>query len=147
MDGITLDVVDDGKTSVHGVDEQLIEMALRSGARLCTIDYNLNKAARVQGVRVININELAQALRSMHLPGETMSVEMVQAGQERGQAVGYLDDGVMVVVDDARSYLGQTVTVEATRMLQTAAGRMMFAKLLSKEPKHAKPRPSRASSK
>lgn len=124
----TVEVREDGTTSEHGVDEQLIILAQKSGAKLCTIDYNLNKAARVQGVEIVNINELAHALRVIHLPGERINVELVQPGQDKKQAVGYLDDGTMVVVDDSRDMIGQTVAVELTRVLQTTAGRMMFAK-------------------
>lgn len=131
LPGLEVSVTDDGVTSEHGVDEQLILLAQRTGARLCTIDYNLNKAARVQSVHIININELAHALRVIHLPGENISVELVQPGQDKKQAVGYLDDGTMVVVDDARELIGQSVAVEVTRILQTAAGRMMFAKRVS----------------
>ena len=130
-----LTIIDDGTTDVHGVDEQLIVLAKRYGARLCTIDYNLNKVARVQDVIVVNINELAHALRIVHLPGETIDVKLVQTGQEKKQAVGYLEDGTMMVVDDARDLVGQIVPVEITRALQTAAGSMMFARLVSKKPK------------
>lgn len=125
---VDLEVKDDGITSQHGVDEQLIVLAREHGAKLCTVDYNLNKAARVQSVTVININELAHALRTLHLPGESVEVELIQPGQDKKQGVGYLDDGTMVVVDDSRDYIGKTVSVELTRVLQTAAGRMMFAR-------------------
>jgi uncharacterized protein YacL len=128
---VTVVVSDDGITSEHGVDEQLIILAQQTGSKLCTIDYNLNKAARVQSVEIININELAHALRVIHLPGEKIAVELVQPGQDKKQAVGYLDDGTMVVVDDSRDYIGSSVSVELTRVLQTAAGRMMFAKRLT----------------
>lgn len=127
----TVEIRDDGAVSEHGVDEQLILMAQKSGAKLCTIDYNLNKAARVQAVEIVNINELAHALRVIHLPGERINVQLVQAGQDKKQAVGYLDDGTMVVVDDSRELIGQSVAVELTRVLQTTAGRMMFAKRIS----------------
>lgn len=135
IEQIDLSIVDDGATDIHGVDEQLIVLAKRYGARLCTIDYNLNKVARVQSVIVVNINELSHALRTVHLPGETIDVPLVQIGQEKKQAVGYLDDGTMTVVDDARDLVGQTVAVEITRTLQTAAGSMVFAKLVSRKPK------------
>ncbi len=128
----TVEIRDDGTTSEHGVDEQLIIMAQKSGAKLCTIDYNLNKAARVQAVEIVNINELAHALRVIHLPGERINVELVQPGQDKKQAVGYLDDGTMVVVDDSRELIGQSVAVELTRVLQTTAGRMMFARRTAK---------------
>jgi uncharacterized protein YacL len=128
LDGVTIDVVDDGITDQHGVDEQLLRLAKRWDSKLCTIDYNLNKSARVQGIDVININELAHALRVTYLPGEKLEVKLQQQGQESHQAVGYLDDGTMVVVDRAKELIGQTISVEATRVLQTAAGKMMFAK-------------------
>ena len=131
ISGIKTVVRDDGTTSEHGVDEQLILLAQRTGAKLCTIDYNLNKAARVQSVEIVNINELAHALRIVHLPGETIQVQLLQPGQDKKQAVGYLDDGTMVVVDDSRDRIGETVDVEVTRMLQTAAGRMAFAKRIA----------------
>lgn len=130
----TVEIRDDGLTSEHGVDEQLIILAQKSGAKLCTIDYNLNKAARVQAVEIVNINELAHALRVIHLPGERINVELVQPGQDKKQAVGYLDDGTMVVVDDSRELIGQSVAVELTRVLQTTAGRMMFARRTGKSP-------------
>lgn len=125
---LTVTVIEDGTTSEHGVDEQLILLAQKTGAKLCTIDYNLNKAARVQSVEIVNINELAHALRVIHLPGENITVGLVQPGQDKKQAVGYLDDGTMVVVDDSRELIGQNVPVVLTRVLQTAAGRMMFAR-------------------
>ncbi|OYW41876.1 hypothetical protein B7Z28_02025, partial [Candidatus Saccharibacteria bacterium 32-45-3] len=104
IDVVRAEVVADGKTDKYGVDEQLIVLAKQWNARLCTIDYNLNKSARVQNVTVVNINELAHALRVSYLPGETLDVKLVQNGQENSQAVGYLDDGTMVVVDDARKF-------------------------------------------
>lgn len=141
IETVDLQIVDDGKTDVHGVDEQLIVLARQYGARLCTIDYNLNKVARVQSVIVVNINELGHALRVVHLPGETVELQLVQVGQEKKQAVGYLDDGTMTVVDDARDLVGQTVEVAITRSLQTAAGSMLFAKLASRKPRAARPQP------
>ncbi len=128
IDGITLTVIDDKGTET-GVDERLVELASKYNARLCTIDYNLNKSARAQGVSVVNINELAHAVRIVYLPGEMITIELVQPGQSAKQAVGYLDDGTMVVVDDAKSLIGQSVEAAVTRSLQTAAGRMVFAKL------------------
>lgn len=130
IESVTITVIDD-ESSESGVDERLIELARAHGARLCTIDYNLNKAARAQDVVVVNINELSHALRVIHLPGETVDLKLVQAGQESRQTVGYLDDGTMVVVDDSKALLGQTVSAEITRVLQTTAGKMMFARLVS----------------
>lgn len=124
---VTVTVIED-KSNETGVDERLVELAQQYNARLCTIDYNLNKAARVQGVTVVNINELAHALRIVHLPGETITIQLIQPGQGNGQAVGYLDDGTMVVVDDARKQIGSEVAANITRVLQTAAGKLLFAK-------------------
>lgn len=129
LDGVTLEVLDDSKPAEREVDEQLLQLSQKYGARLCTIDYNLNKAARVQKVQVVNINELAHALRIVHLPGEQTIVKIVQPGQESRQGVGYLDDGTMVVVDEAKGRINEEVEVTITRVLQTAAGKMMFAKL------------------
>lgn len=112
------------------VDEQLIAVAKQYGAQLYTTDYNLNKVAQVEGVAVLNVNELAQAIRTQCLPGERMLIQLVQAGQGSGQAVGYLDDGTMVVVSNAKQSIGKQVEVEFTRVLQTQAGKMMFATLL-----------------
>lgn len=139
IDEVKLEVVEDGVTSQQGVDEQLINLAIKWQAKLCTIDYNLNKSARVQNVRVVNINELGHALRVTYLPGEKLEVKLQQPGQDSHQAVGYLDDGTMVVVDNAKSFIGQTLTVEATRVLQTAAGKMMFAKHFEKVERPQKP--------
>lgn len=139
LDGVQLEVVDDGITDQNGVDEQLIKLSQKWQAKLCTIDYNLNKSARVQAVRVININELAHALRVTYLPGEQLEVKLIQPGQDSHQAVGYLDDGTMVVVDNAKQYIGKLLKVEATRVLQTAAGKMMFAKHHQKVEKSVQP--------
>lgn len=151
IDGIKIEVIDDGITSQQGVDEQLINLALKWQAKLCTIDYNLNKSARVQNVQVVNINELAHALRVTYLPGEKLEVKLQQPGQDSHQAVGYLDDGTMVVVDNAKQFIGQTLNVEATRVLQTAAGKMMFAKHhekgVARAPKQNTASPKQASQK
>lgn len=127
LERVTIEVIEDVAHDT-GVDERLVELARRHKARLCTIDYNLNKSAAAQGVEVVNINEIAHALRIVHLPGETITIELVQPGQGSGQAVGYLDDGTMVVVDDAKKQIGTSVEAEVTRVLQTAAGKMLFAR-------------------
>ena len=129
MKHLSVDVVDDGKLGSGGVDERLIDLARSQKGSICTIDFNLNKAATALGVRVLNINELAGGIRMAFLPGETISISLSQKGQSNTQAVGYLADGTMVVVDKAASKLNQTVEIEFIRSLQTAAGRMMFAKL------------------
>lgn len=118
----------------HGikeVDDKLVALAKRTGAMLYTTDFNLNQVAQIEGVRVLNVNELAQALRAMHLPGEKTEIKITQLGQDRTQGVGYLEDGTMVVIERAGSKIGQKVNVEFSRMLQTQAGKMMFATLKS----------------
>lgn len=129
MDHLEVAVIDDGQLKSGGVDERLIDLAKANNGSICTIDFNLNKAATAMGVRVLNINELAGGIRMAFLPGETISLTLTQKGQSPTQAVGYLADGTMVVVDKAASKLNQTVEIEFIRSLQTAAGRMMFAKL------------------
>jgi len=137
--GIEVEILQDGARADEGVDNRLLTLAKRHGAAICTLDYNLNKVAVVEGITVLNINELAQSLRMSHLPGEYITVEVTQKGQDSHQAVGHLADGTMVVVEQASSRIGQTLEVEVIRSLQTAAGRMMFARLAEKreQPKQA----------
>ena len=111
------------------VDGKLVVLARELHCPIITNDYNLNRVAELQGVTVLNINELANAVKALFLPGESMSVRIIQEGKESGQGVGYLDDGTMVVVEDGRRYIGYTIKVVVTKALQTAAGRMIFAKL------------------
>lgn len=96
--------------------------------KVVTNDYNLNKVAEVQGVPVLNINELSNAIKSVVIPGEEMTVEVVKDGKELSQGVAYLDDGTMIVVEGGKKYIGETIDVIVTSVLQTAAGRMIFAK-------------------
>lgn len=110
------------------VDLRLVKLAQRMGARVVTSDFNLNKVASLHGVSVLNVNELANALKPVVLPGEEMSVQLIRDGKEQGQGVGYLDDGTMIVVDGGRKYIGETVDVTVTSVLQTAAGRLIFAR-------------------
>jgi uncharacterized protein YacL len=112
---------------IKEVDDKLVALAKKSGAMLYTTDFNLNQVAQIEGVRVLNVNELAQGLRAMHLPGEKREIKITQVGQDRTQGVGYLEDGTMVVVEQGAKKLNQHVQVEFTRMLQTQAGKMMFA--------------------
>jgi uncharacterized protein YacL len=114
---------------VHKVDERLVVMAKVLGARVVTNDYNLNKIAQLQGVEVINLNELSNALKSVALPGETLTLRLVKQGDQIGQGVGYLDDGTMVVVEQGRPYIGQDVAITVTSVLQTPAGRMIFGRI------------------
>ncbi|MCM8798764.1 MAG: hypothetical protein NC821_04810 [Candidatus Omnitrophica bacterium] len=111
------------------VDAKLVKLAKSIEARILTNDYNLNKIAELQGVTVLNINDLANALKPVVLPGETMTVRLVKEGKEYNQAVAYLDDGTMVVVEEARHLLGKTVEISVTSVLQTSAGRMIFGKV------------------
>ncbi|AFL98864.1 integral membrane protein (PIN domain superfamily) [Desulfitobacterium dehalogenans ATCC 51507] len=113
---------------ISEVDSKLVRLGQNLGAPILTNDYNLNKVAELQGVKVLNINELANAVKPIVLPGEEMEVQVMKEGKEPGQGVAYLDDGTMIVVDTGRRYMGQTITVLVTSVLQTAAGRMIFAK-------------------
>lgn len=117
---------------VHEVDQKLVILARTLSARVVTNDYNLNKVAQLQGVEVININELANALKSVALPGEVLKVKLIKAGDQIGQGVGYLDDGTMVVVEQGRALIGQDVQMTVTSVLQTSAGRMIFGRTDSK---------------
>ena len=120
--------------AVSSVDEKLVKLAKLLGAQVLTNDFNLNKVAEFQGITILNINELANALRPIVLPGEMMEVRLVKEGKEHNQAIGYLDDGTMVVVDNAKRFLGNIQHVMVTSVLQTAAGRMIFAKLDAEKP-------------
>ncbi len=113
---------------VYDVDDKLVLLARQLHCPVLTNDYNLNRVAEIQGVQVLNINELANAVKVVYLPGERFSVRIIQEGKEPGQGVGYLDDGTMVVVQDGIHYLDREITVEVTKAIQTAAGRMIFAK-------------------
>lgn len=118
-------------SELQDVDSKLVKLSKILGAKIFTNDYNLNKIAELQGVSILNINELANALKPVVLPGELMEVKLIKEGKEYNQAVAYLDDGTMVVVDNARHIIGQTVRVIVTSVLQTAAGRMIFTRLES----------------
>ena len=111
------------------VDERLLSLALRMDGRVVTTDYNLNKVATIRGVDVVNINDLANSLKPVFLPGERMQVKIIRPGEAAGQGVGYLDDGTMVVVEAARERIGALVPVVVTSVLQTSAGRMVFGRM------------------
>jgi uncharacterized protein YacL len=117
---------------VQKVDERLVVFAKSLGARVVTNDYNLNKIAQLQGVEVINLNEIANALKSVALPGEILNVRLVKPGDQIGQGVGYLEDGTMVVVEQGRAAIGHEVAITVTSVLQTNAGRMIFGKIESR---------------
>lgn len=111
-----------------GVDEMLVDLALQLNGKVVTNDYNLNKIAQLRGVGVININDLANALKPVVLPGESLTVKVVKPGEEVGQGVGYLEDGTMVVIEGARERLGEVVELSVTSVFQTSAGRMIFGR-------------------
>lgn len=113
---------------ISEVDSKLVKLAQIVRGKVITNDYNLNKVAEIQGVEVLNINELSNAIKPVVLPGEEMTVSIVKDGKELGQGVAYLDDGTMIVVDSGKQYIGRSITVVVTSVLQTAAGRMIFAK-------------------
>jgi uncharacterized protein YacL len=114
---------------IRDVDSKLVALGKQLGAKILTNDFNLNKVAELQGVPVLNVNQLANAVRPVVLPGELMNVHILKEGKEYGQGVAYLDDGTMVVVDSARKYVGKNVDVAVTSVLQTTAGRMIFTRL------------------
>lgn len=126
-DAVELEIVDDNPEKVKEVDHKLVYLAKKFKTDILTTDYNLNRVATIESVKVLNMNELSQALRAVVLPGETMIVQVVQAGKEKGQGVGYLDDGTMIVVEGGDKLIGKEVTTEVTRIFQTVAGKMIFA--------------------
>lgn len=134
-----LEISDIDAPEIREVDAKLVALARDMQASVLTTDYNLNKVAELQGVRVLNINELANAVKTLLLPGEQFEVELIQSGRESGQGVGYLEDGTMVVVERGEGAIGEKRAVEVTRILQTVAGRMIFAQLSSPAPAETTP--------
>jgi uncharacterized protein YacL len=128
-DMVVVEITDKDATGVDDVDRKLVRLAEQLGASIMTNDYNLNRVAEIQGIRVLNLNELANAVKTLLLPGEELEVHIIQEGKEHGQGVGYLEDGTMVVVERGRDHLDETLPVTVTRVLQTVAGRMIFATL------------------
>lgn len=126
---IEVRIINDDFDDVQGVDSKLVRLGRKINAKVVTNDYNLNKVAALQGVAVLNINDLANALKPARIPGEHMNVLIVKAGKEENQGVAYLDDGTMIVVEDGQKYIGSTVPVTVTSVLQTSAGRMIFVKI------------------
>ena len=131
---VTVQIVETDFPEVREVDLKLIELARRMGGKIVTNDFNLNKVAQLRGVHVLNINELANSLKPVVLPGEVMRVFVIKEGKEAGQGVAYLDDGTMVVVDQAKKALGKTIEVSVTSVLQTTAGKMIFCRWLDGPP-------------
>jgi uncharacterized protein YacL len=125
---VQVQIIDSDFPDVRDVDSKLIELAKHLNAKIVTNDFNLNKIARLQGIAVLNINELANALKPIVLPGESMKVFILKEGKEKDQGVAYLDDGTMVVVDNSRRLIGQTILITVTSVLQTTVGKMIFGR-------------------
>lgn len=123
-----IEIVDKDYEDITEVDSKLVRLAQEMKGYIVTNDFNLNKVAQLQEVMVLNINELANAVKPVVLPGEEMIVRVIKDGKEMGQGIGYLDDGTMIVVENGKKYMGQVIGVVVTSVLQTAAGRMIFAK-------------------
>jgi uncharacterized protein YacL len=126
---VKVKIVDYDFPKLKDVDTKLIAIAKKMSGKILTNDYNLNKVAELQGIEVLNMNQLATSLRPPLLPGEQMNIKILKEGKEQGQGIGYLDDGTMVVVDDARKLVGKSMDIVVTSVLQTTSGRMIFAKL------------------
>lgn len=127
-DKINLKITDQDYPNIKEVDSKLLKLALDLGGKVFTNDYNLNKVADVQGIPVLNINDLANALKPVVIPGEHMRIDVIKEGKGKNQGVGYLDDGTMVVVEDGDKYIDQTINAIVTSVLQTSAGRMIFVR-------------------
>ena len=125
---ITTRIFDRNYEELNEVDTKLLRLAREIGAKVVTNDYNLNKVAEIYGVQVLNINELSNAIKPAVLPGEEMAVHVLRDGKESGQGIGYLEDGTMIVVEGGKDYIGLDIEILVTSVLQTAAGRMIFAK-------------------
>jgi len=126
---VNVKIIDQDFPEIQGVDAKLIKLAKLLGAKVVTNDFNLNKIAELEGVEVLNINDLSNALKPYVLPGEELRVQIIREGKEENQGVGYLDDGTMVVVEEGRKYINVTIDTVVTSVLQTPAGRMIFAKV------------------
>lgn len=124
-----LDVAPERNAIGAGVDDMLVDLAMQLDGKIVTTDYNLNKVAQLRGVPVININDLANALKPVVLPGESLAIKVIKPGEEVGQGIGYLEDGTMVVAEGGREHIGETVQLTVTSVLQTSAGRMVFGRL------------------
>lgn len=127
--GQDISVNEEDFPEIHEVDSKLVKLAKLLEAKILTVDFNLNRVATFQGIKVLNINELANVLKPSVFPGEQMHIKLIKEGKEHNQAIGYLEDGTMVVVEDARRMVGQDVKVAVTSVLQTQAGRMIFTKI------------------
>jgi uncharacterized protein YacL len=127
--GVSVEIMDRDYREIRAVDEKLVAMAKDYGAKILTNDFNLNKIAEIQGVKVLNINDLSNAIKPTFLPGEAISVKVVKEGKEKEQGIAYLNDGTMIVIDGARRMINKKVDAIVTNVLQTDAGRMIFARV------------------
>lgn len=127
-DGLKVEVTSLDFPKIKAADDKLIQLGKKLKAKVVTTDYNLNKVAKLSGVMILNVNELANSIKTVLIPGEVMSVKVIQAGKEREQGVGYLPDGTMIVVQGGSKLIGQTLEAEVERVFQTVAGRMIFVK-------------------
>ncbi len=127
--GVAIQITDQDFPNIREVDLKLVDLAKQIGGIVITNDFNLNKVAGLEGVKVLNLNQLANALKPVVLPGETMNIHVVKEGKEENQGVGYLEDGTMIVVDNAKKFIGKDVEVSVTSVLQTPTGRMIFTKV------------------
>ena len=126
---VDVHIINDDFDDIQGVDSKLVRLGRDLKAKVITNDYNLNKVAELQGVVVLNINDLANAMKPARVPGEEMTVLIVKAGKEENQGIAYLEDGTMIVVENGQKYIGMSVPVTVTSVLQTSAGRMIFVKV------------------
>jgi len=133
---IKVEVLEEDSLYNKDVDTLLMDIAKKRNANIITTDYNLNRVAKLRGVKVLNINELAVAIKTVILPGEQMKIKIVQLGKEKKQGVGYLSDGTMIVVENADKLIGEEITIEVLKVYQTLAGKMIFAKPISKKEKN-----------
>jgi len=134
-DDILTEIVDEMTNNREAVDQKLVKVAKERKAKILTVDFNLNKIAKIQGIEVLNINELAESVKPVLIPGEDVLVKVIQAGKEPGQGIGYLNDGTMIVVEGGDRFIGQEVECEVVRIFQTMAGKMIFV-----EPKRKRTR-------
>jgi uncharacterized protein YacL len=142
IEQVNVELFQDDVRAREGVDERLLTLAKKYNGTVCTIDFNLIKVAQVEQIPVLNINDLAMSLRMSHLPGEHITIALTTKGNDSTQGVGHLDDGTMVVVEQAKSKIGSVVEVEVIRSLQTSAGKMMFARLVQAQTPPKAPNPA-----
>lgn len=126
---VEVKIIDKNYSDIKQVDEKLVALAKELNAKIITNDYNLNKVAEIQNVKVLNINDLSNAIKPIFLPGERINIKIMKEGKEKDQGIAYLNDGTMIVVDNARRFIGRRVEAVVTNVLQTDAGRLIFAKV------------------